>query len=89
MFKREILSLILYAHPRADAVGCAGKYSRPKCPLVFSTELARSKDIETSSIRYGMINLRCDGTYMIMAQMLEVTAGKNDVWNLYEWQLHS
>ncbi|MDR6784532.1 competence protein ComEC [Pedobacter africanus] len=77
-----------YAHPRADAVGCSGKYSRSKCPLVFSTELARSTDINTSTIRYGMINLRCDGTRMIMAQMLESIQGKNDVWNLYEWQLN-
>ncbi|MFA5404268.1 MAG: MBL fold metallo-hydrolase, partial [Ignavibacteria bacterium] len=36
-----------YSHPRADAIGCAGKYSRSKRPLVFSTELARSSNVKT------------------------------------------
>ncbi len=72
-----------YAHPRADAVGCAGKYSRSKRPLVFSTELARSSNVETDKIRYGMINMRCDGEKIIMAQMKEVVSdGK--VWDLYD-----
>lgn len=31
-----------YAHPRGDAVGCAGRYSRGVRPVVLSTELARS-----------------------------------------------
>jgi competence protein ComEC len=31
-----------YSHPRADALGGAGRYSRGERPLVFSTELARS-----------------------------------------------
>lgn len=72
-----------YAHPRADAIGCAGKYSRSKRPLVFSTELARSTNVETDEIRYGMINLRCDGDKIVMAQMKEVISdGK--VWDLYD-----
>lgn len=31
-----------YAHPRPDALGAFGKYSRGERPLIFSTELARS-----------------------------------------------
>jgi len=72
-----------YSHPRADAIGCAGKYTRTERPLVFSTELARSSNVETDEVKYGMINLRCDGEKIIMAQMKEaVSAGK--VWDLYE-----
>lgn len=72
-----------YSHPRADAIGCAGKYTRSIRPLVFSTELARSSNVETDEVKYGMINLRCDGEKIIMAQMKEATSpGK--VWDLYE-----
>jgi len=72
-----------YSHPRADAIGCAGKYTRSDRPLVFSTELARSSNVQTDKVKYGMINLRCDGENIIMAQMKEVvTQGK--VWDLYE-----
>lgn len=71
-----------YSHPRADAIGCAGKYSRSERPLIFSTELARSSNVETDKIKYGMINLRSDGDKIILAQMKEVhTDGK--VWDLY------
>lgn len=31
-----------HSHPRADALGAIGKYSRGSRPLIFSTELARS-----------------------------------------------
>jgi competence protein ComEC len=72
-----------YSHPRADAIGCAGKYSRSKRPLVFSTELARSTNAKTDAVKYGMINLRCDGDKMIMAQMKEAYAN-GDVWDLYK-----
>ena len=71
-----------YAHPRADAVGCAGKYTKSKRPLVFSTELARSYN-SADQIKFGMINMRCDGENIIMAQMKEVVTGGN-VWDLYE-----
>lgn len=72
-----------YSHPRADAIGCAGKYTKSDRPLVFSTELARSSNVKTDAVKYGMINLRCDGEKIIMAQMKEaVAAGK--VWDLYE-----
>lgn len=72
-----------YSHPRADAIGCAGKYSRSLRPLVFSTELARSSNVKTDEVKYGMINLRCNGDKIIMAQMKEAyTDGK--VWDLYE-----
>ncbi len=74
-----------YSHPRADAIGCAGKYSRSKRPLVFSTELARSTDVKTDEILYGMINLRCDGEKIIMAQMKEA---KGAGWDLYEDELN-
>lgn len=72
-----------YSHPRADAIGCAGKYTRSERPLVFSTELARSSNVETDKVKYGMINLRCDGNNIIMAQMKEVVTG-GDPWDLYE-----
>jgi beta-lactamase superfamily II metal-dependent hydrolase len=72
-----------YSHPRADAIGCAGKYARSDRPLVFSTELARSTNAKTDAVKYGMINLRCDGDKMIMAQMKEVSTN-GDVWDLYE-----
>jgi competence protein ComEC len=72
-----------YSHPRADAIGCAGKYSKSKRPLVFSTELARSRSESSDKIKYGMINLRCDGDHIIMAQMKEVITG-GSVWDLYE-----
>lgn len=72
-----------YSHPRADAIGCAGKYSRSVRPLVFSTELARSTNINTDKIMFGMINLRSDGDRIIMAQMKEVHTNGN-VWDLYE-----
>ncbi|MET0945299.1 MAG: hypothetical protein ABWY22_07815, partial [Flavobacterium sp.] len=71
-----------YSHPRADAIGCAGKYTKSKRPLVFSTELARSTD-STNRIKYGMINLRCDGENIIMAQMKEAVSS-GSVWDLYE-----
>ncbi|KAA6439256.1 hypothetical protein FEM33_13350 [Dyadobacter flavalbus] len=72
-----------YSHPRADAIGCAGKYSRSRRPLVFSTELARSTNLKTEEIKYGMINLRCNGEDMIMAQMKEA-ASSGSVWDLYD-----
>lgn len=72
-----------YSHPRADAIGCAGKYSKSLRPLVFSTELARSSNVKTDEIKYGMINLRCDGDKIIMAQMKEA-AKAGSVWDLYE-----
>ncbi|AMR29942.1 hypothetical protein A0256_00185 [Mucilaginibacter sp. PAMC 26640] len=72
-----------YSHPRADAIGCAGKYTKSNRPLVFSTELARSTDIKADKIKYGMINLRCNGEQVIMAQMKEVVTGAS-VWDLYD-----
>ncbi|MCQ4139973.1 MBL fold metallo-hydrolase [Chryseobacterium sp. EO14] len=72
-----------YSHPRADAIGCAGKYTRSARPLVFSTELARSSNVKTNEIKYGMINLRSNGKDIIMAQMKEVVTGGNP-WDLYE-----
>lgn len=72
-----------YSHPRADAIGSAGKYTKSDRPLVFSTELARSSNVETDKVKYGMINLRCDGESIIMAQMKEVVI-QGRVWDLYE-----
>ncbi|RSK47465.1 hypothetical protein EI291_14485 [Hymenobacter rigui] len=72
-----------YAHPRADAIGCAGKYSRSKRPLVFSTELARSTNLESQKLLYGMINLRCDGQRLYIAQMKEARANA-DIWDSYQ-----
>ena len=72
-----------YSHPRADAIGCAGKYTKSKRPLVFSTELARSVSESSTRIKYGMINLRCDGDNIIMAQMKEAVSS-GSVWDLYD-----
>ncbi|TDO99149.1 ComEC/Rec2 family competence protein [Flavobacterium sp. 245] len=72
-----------YSHPRADAIGCAGKYTKSKRPLVFSTELARSTADGSTRIKYGMINMRCDGDNIIMAQMKEAVSS-GSVWDLYE-----
>ena len=41
-----------YAHPRPDALGAFGKYSRGRRPLIFSTELARNTREFTPVIEY-------------------------------------
>ena len=69
-----------YSHPRADAIGCAGRYSKGERPLVFSTELARS--VSKEKIIFGMINLRCDGQSIYMAQMKEANTPA-DIWDSY------
>ena len=71
-----------YSHPRADALGCAGRYSRGSRPKVFSTELARSVS-SGGDILYGMINCRTDGKRIVMAQMKEKRTGA-DIWDSYE-----
>ena len=71
-----------YSHPRADAIGSAGKYSRGDKPKVYSTELARSIN-SAGKILYGMINLRSDGKKIYMAQLKEKRSGA-DVWDSYE-----
>ncbi len=70
-----------YSHPRADAIGCAGRYSKGERPLVFSTELARS--VSKEKIIFGMINLRCDGQSIYMAQMKEANIPA-DIWDSYQ-----
>lgn len=70
----------MYSHPRADAIGCAGKYSRGARPLVYSTELARSAT--KNKLLFGMINLRCNGTDIYMNQMKEAGA-QADLWDSY------
>lgn len=71
-----------YAHPRADAIGCAGKYSRGQRPKVFSTELARSIN-SGGDVLYGMINCRTNGDQIVLAQMKESRSGA-DIWDSYE-----
>lgn len=71
-----------YAHPRAEAVGCAGRYSRGVRPTVFSTELARSIN-SAGDVLYGMINCRTDGEKIVLAQMKERRSGA-DIWDSYE-----
>jgi beta-lactamase superfamily II metal-dependent hydrolase len=71
-----------YSHPRADAIGCAGKYTKNKRPLVFSTELARSVSLPTQEIQYGLINLRCNGDVIYMAQKKEAN-DPDDIWDSY------
>lgn len=74
-----------HSHPRADAIGCAGKYSKSKKPLVYSTELARSTSMKSNKILFGMINLRCNGETIYMSQMKEVKKN-SDLWDSYEVQ---
>lgn len=69
-----------HSHPRADAIGAAGKYSRGRLPKVYSTELARSID-SAGKILFGMINLRTLGGQIYMAQMKE--SKKADIWDSY------
>lgn len=70
----------IYAHPRADAIGCAGKYARGRRPLVYSTELARS--MSKKGLLFGMINLRCNGVDIYMNQMKE-SGRASDIWDVY------
>lgn len=72
----------IFSHPRADAIGCAGKYSRSNRPLVYSTELARSVNLRKNELLFGMINLRCNGNDLYMAQMKE-SRNPADVWDAY------
>ncbi len=72
-----------FSHPRADAIGCAGKYARGKRPLVYSTELARSVNMKNNTILFGMINLRCNGDEIYISQMKEVKS-PNDLWDSYK-----
>jgi len=72
-----------YSHPRADAIGSAGRYSRGMRPIVFSTELARSTNLKSGDILFGMINLRCNGEEIYMAQMKEVKTA-SDRWDSYQ-----
>lgn len=72
-----------HSHPRADAIGCAGKYSRGKRPLVYATELARSTNLRNNKILFGMINLRCNGKEIYMSQMKEVK-NNADIWDAYK-----
>jgi len=69
-----------YSHPRADAIGCCGKYGRGEKPFVFSTELARS--YSKKKLLFGMINLRTDGNRLVIAQMKEKRTGA-DIWDSY------
>jgi beta-lactamase superfamily II metal-dependent hydrolase len=72
-----------FSHPRADAIGCAGRYAKGPRPLVYSTELARSVDLRSREVLFGMINCRCNGSKIFISQMKEV---KNyaDLWDSYE-----
>lgn len=71
-----------FSHPRADAIGCAGKYSKGGRPLVYSTELARSVNLNTKEVLFGMINLRCNGTDIYISQMKE-TNRPSDLWDSF------
>lgn len=88
-----------HCHPRPDTLGTIGKFSRGDRSFIFCTELMRSgkefvniKDLRTTEgkervvIRYGMINLRTDGTKLIMAQKLERDRGSQS-WDIhrFEW----
>lgn len=72
-----------FSHPRADAIGCAGKYAKGPRPLVYSTELARSVDLRSKEVLFGMINCRSNGSKIFMAQMKE-SKNASDLWDSYE-----
>ena len=72
-----------FSHPRADAIGCAGKYARGERPLVYSTELARSVNSRSKKVLFGMINLRCNGDEICISQMKEVKR-HSDIWDSYQ-----
>ena len=72
-----------FSHPRADAIGCAGKYARGVRPLVYSTELARSVNSRSKKVLFGMINLRCNGDEIYISQMKEVNK-PSDIWDSYK-----
>jgi hypothetical protein len=72
-----------FSHPRADAIGCAGKYAKGLRPLVYSTELARSVNMKSGKILFGMINLRCNGKDLYISQMKEIKIS-SDLWDSYK-----
>ena len=72
-----------FSHPRADAIGCAGKYARGERPLVYSTELARSVNSRSKKVLFGMINLRSNGDEIYISQMKEVNR-PSDIWDSYK-----
>jgi beta-lactamase superfamily II metal-dependent hydrolase len=72
-----------YAHPAADALGSAGKYSRGDRPLIWSTEIGRSYKNGGEAIHYGLVNCRTDGNQLAMAQMFEKNK-KGDMWDCYQ-----
>lgn len=85
-----------HAHPRPDTLGTIGKHSRGERSLIFSTEMARSskefievapQHSEKAKVRavtvYGMINVRCDGERIIVAQKLERKADGRD-WDIHK-----
>lgn len=72
-----------YAHPAADALGAAGRYSRGDRPLIWSTEIGRSYSDGGREIHYGLINCRTDGTQLGMAQMFEKRK-PGDMWDCYQ-----
>jgi hypothetical protein len=72
-----------YGHPQPDLVGALGRHARVGVdrPLVFSTELARSTI--GGDIRFGMINVRSNGTWLLGAQFYDREGGA-DPWNSFE-----
>lgn len=69
-----------FDHPMADSVGSVGKHTRGSHPLLFSTELARA--VSGAGIHYGLINLRSNGSTLVMAQMKEQKS-KADIWDSF------
>jgi competence protein ComEC len=72
-----------FSHPRADAIGCAGKYSKGIRPLVYSTELARSVNLKNKEVLFGLINLRSNGREIFISQMKEAS-NPADLWDSYQ-----
>jgi beta-lactamase superfamily II metal-dependent hydrolase len=78
-----------FDHPMPDSLGASAKYGRGKIPLVFSTELGRAysirsaKKLEDVKTHYGLINIRSNGTDMVVAQKKESSKGA-DKWDSFE-----
>lgn len=72
-----------YGHPQPDLIGALGRHARAGVdrPLVFSTELARSTI--RNDVRFGMINVRSNGTWLLGAQFYDRDRGA-DPWNSFE-----
>jgi len=72
-----------YDHPMPDAIGAYCKHSSGENPLLFSTEIGRAVSGENrQNTHYGLVNLRTDGTQLVLAQMKEIRTSA-DIWHSF------